>query len=82
MTLGEVYSAHQGVEHDDMNLICLGARVVGCELAQDLVRAFLAAQFSGGERHRRRLAKVAAMEGNETRDANGPSSPAEPEKRR
>jgi RpiB/LacA/LacB family sugar-phosphate isomerase len=58
----DVYSAHQGVEHDDMNVICLGARVVGWELAQELVRVFLKAKFSAAERHQRRLAKVAAME--------------------
>ena len=56
------YSAHQGVEHDDMNVICLGARIVGDELAKDLVRAFLGATFSGEERHRRRLDKVKGIE--------------------
>ncbi len=58
----DIYSAHQGVEHDDMNILCLGARVVGIELAKDLVAAFLNAGFTGEERHRRRLDKVAAME--------------------
>ena len=58
----EVFSAHQGVEDDDMNVICLGGRVVGSALAWDLVRTFLAARFSGAERHRRRLAKVARLE--------------------
>jgi ribose 5-phosphate isomerase B len=58
----DVYSAHQGVEHDDMNVLCLGARVVGMELARDLVQAFLKAAFSGEERHRRRLGKVLAIE--------------------
>jgi ribose 5-phosphate isomerase B len=58
----EVFSAHQGVEDDDMNVICLGGRVIGSSLAWDLVRAFLAARFSGAERHRRRLAKVAELE--------------------
>jgi ribose 5-phosphate isomerase B len=58
----DTYSAHQGVEHDDMNVLCLGARVVGTELAEELVRAFLAASFSGGERHQRRLEKVMAIE--------------------
>ncbi len=58
----DTYSAHQGVEHDDMNVLCLGARVVGPALALDLVRAFVAANFSGEERHRRRLAKIAALE--------------------
>ena len=61
----DVYSAHQGADHDDMNVICLGARVIGCELAHDLVRAFLAARFTGAERHQRRLAKVAALENND-----------------
>jgi ribose 5-phosphate isomerase B len=58
----DVYSAHQGVEHDDMNVLCLGSEVVGPELAADLVRAFLAARFDGGERYVRRLEKVEAME--------------------
>ena len=56
------YSSHQGVEHDDMNVICLGSLVVGYAQAWELVRTFLAATFSGAERHRRRLAKVAALE--------------------
>jgi ribose 5-phosphate isomerase B len=58
----DVYSAHQGVEHDDMNVLCLGSEVIGPSLAVDLVRTFLGAQFSGGERYVRRLEKVAAME--------------------
>ena len=58
----DVYSAHQGVEHDDMNVLCLGSEVVGAELAVDLVRAYLAARFDGGERYVARLRKVAAME--------------------
>jgi ribose 5-phosphate isomerase B len=58
----DVYSAHQGVEHDDMNVLCLGSEVVGAELAVDLVRAFLGARFDGGERYVRRLEKVAEME--------------------
>ena len=58
----DAYSAHQGVEHDDMNVLCLGSEVVGPSLAADLVRAFLAAQFDGGERYVERLKKVAAME--------------------
>jgi RpiB/LacA/LacB family sugar-phosphate isomerase len=61
------YSAHQGVEHDDMNVLVLGARVVGPELALECVEAFLNAAFSGEERHRRRLAKVAAIEEAECR---------------
>ena len=59
----DVYSAHQGVEHDDINVLCLGARVVGIELVKDLALAFLSARFTGEERHRRRLGKVAAIEG-------------------
>ena len=58
----DVYSAHQGVEHDDMNVICLGSEVVGAELAAELVRAFLRAEFDGGERYVRRLEKVTQME--------------------
>ena len=58
----DVYSAHQGVEHDDMNVLCLGSEVVGAELAVDLVRAYLGARFDGGERYVARLRKVAAME--------------------
>src|SRR5579863_3278983 len=56
------YSAHQGVEHDDMNILCMGGRVVGPLAARDLVDAFLAAGFTGEERHIRRLGKVAALE--------------------
>lgn len=59
---GDTYSAHQSREHDDCNVLCLGARVVGVELALDIVRAFVAARFTGEERHRRRLAKIKAME--------------------
>jgi RpiB/LacA/LacB family sugar-phosphate isomerase len=58
----DTYSAHQGVEHDDMNVLVLGARVIGPALARELVAAFLAADFSDEERHRRRLAKVRALE--------------------
>jgi ribose 5-phosphate isomerase B len=58
----DTYSAHQGVEHDKMNVLCLGARVIGEALALELVRAFLAANFSGEERHWRRLKKIAVME--------------------
>jgi ribose 5-phosphate isomerase B len=58
----EVFSAHQGVEDDDMNVICLGGRVVTNALAWELVRTFLQARFIGAERHRRRLAKVASLE--------------------
>jgi len=56
------FSAHQGVEDDDMNVISLGARVIGPELALELVRGFLRARFSGAERHRRRVEKIAALE--------------------
>ncbi|MFC1979910.1 ribose 5-phosphate isomerase B [Chloroflexota bacterium] len=58
----DTYSAQQGVEHDDMNILCLGARVVGVELSRVLVTAFLNARFSGEERHRRRLEKILAIE--------------------
>ena len=58
----DTYSAHQGVEHDDMNVLCLGLRIVGLELAKELVSAFVSASFSGEERHRRRLGKVLDME--------------------
>ncbi len=56
------YSAHQGVEHDDLNVLCLGARIVGDEVARELVTLFLGAEFSGEQRHRRRLDKVRAIE--------------------
>ena len=58
------YSAHQGVEHDNMNVLVLGSRIIGVKLAEDLVKAFLGAQFTNEERHRRRLAKIAALEQN------------------
>jgi ribose 5-phosphate isomerase B len=58
----DVYSAHQGVEHDDMNVLCLGSEVIGPSLAADLVRAFLVARFDGGDRYVARLEKVTAME--------------------
>jgi ribose 5-phosphate isomerase B len=58
----DTYSAHQGVEHDDMNVLVLGARVIGLELALELVRTFLAARFTHEERHERRLAKIKALE--------------------
>jgi RpiB/LacA/LacB family sugar-phosphate isomerase len=58
----DTYSAHQGVEHDDMNVLVLGARVVGAALARELVRSFVAARYSGEERHARRLAKIVALE--------------------
>jgi ribose 5-phosphate isomerase B len=58
----DAYSAHQGVEHDDMNVLCLGSEVVGPSLAADLVRTFLAARFDGGERYVARLEKIRRME--------------------
>ena len=58
----DMYSAHQGVEHDDMNVLCLGSEVVGPSLAADLVRTFLAARFDGEARHAARLEKVRRME--------------------
>ena len=60
----DTYSAHQGVEHDDMNVLCLGARIVGVELARELAAAFLSAQYAPEERFQRRLDKVLAMEAN------------------
>jgi ribose 5-phosphate isomerase B len=59
---GDTYSGHQSREHDDCNVLCLGARVVGVELAMDIVRAFVAAKFTGEERHRRRLEKIREIE--------------------
>ena len=61
-TVHDGYTAHQGVEHDDLNVLCLGARVIGPELAGEVVRAFAAARFSGAERHVRRLGQIAALE--------------------
>jgi RpiB/LacA/LacB family sugar-phosphate isomerase len=61
----DTYSAHQGVEHDDMNVLALGSRVIAIELAVECARAFLGASFSGESRHRRRLAKVLAIEAGE-----------------
>ncbi len=58
----DTYSAHQGVEHDNMNVLCLGARIIGPEVARELVQAFLSASFSTEERHRRRVGKVLALE--------------------
>jgi ribose 5-phosphate isomerase B len=60
--VADTYSARQGVLHDDVNVLCLGGRVVGPSLAEELVKAFLSAKFSGEERHVRRLNKVIAME--------------------
>jgi ribose 5-phosphate isomerase B len=61
-TCHDTYSAAQGVEHDDMNVLCLGSRVVGIEVLGELVRAFLGAEFSGAERHERRLNKMLEIE--------------------
>src|SRR5215204_1375742 len=58
----DVYSAHQGVEHDDLNVLCIGSEVIGPELAAELVRTFLGAKFDGGERYVRRLQKIEEME--------------------
>jgi|SRR5579872_640102 len=61
------YSAHQGVEHDNANVLVLGSRIIGPELAKDLMRIFLEAQYTNEERHRRRLGKIAAIEQKYTR---------------
>jgi len=58
----DTYTAHQAVEHDDMNVLCIGARVIGSALACEIVNAFLKAQFSGEDRHQRRLNKIFAIE--------------------
>ncbi len=58
----DTYSARQGVEHDDMNVLCIGSGIVGGDLAAELIAAFLSAEFDGGERYRRRLEKIDAME--------------------
>lgn len=60
----DTYSAHQGVEHDNMNVLCLGSRIVGIELVKEIVKAFIAAEFSTEERFRRRLEKVYELEAN------------------
>lgn len=64
----DTYSAHQGVEHDNMNVLALGARVIGVEVALELVEAFIHANFSGAERHLRRIAKVQEMENKNGRE--------------
>jgi ribose 5-phosphate isomerase B len=73
-TVHDSYTAHQCVEHDDVNVLCLGARVIGPELARELVRIYAAASFSGAERHRRRVAQIAALE----RDGTAGLPPQEP----
>jgi RpiB/LacA/LacB family sugar-phosphate isomerase len=61
----DTYSAHQGVEHDDMNVLCIGSRIIGSELAKEIIQAFLNARFSADERHVRRVGKVRELEGEE-----------------
>ncbi len=73
----DYYSAHQGVEHDDMNVLVLGGRIVGQALAEDMVRGYLAAQYTGEERHQRRLDKVLAIEARALRGANGSTTEAQ-----
>lgn len=58
----DTYSAHQGVEHDNMNTLCLGGRIIGAELAKEIVKSFLGARFSGEERHKRRTGKIVLLE--------------------
>jgi ribose 5-phosphate isomerase B len=65
----DVYSAHQGVEHDDMNVLCLGSRIIGPELARELVQAYLAARVSKEERYRRRVEKIRRIESASIREA-------------
>lgn len=65
----DTYSAHQGVEHDNMNILVMGGRVIGEALAEELVRAFLGAHFSGEDRHRRRLEKIKLIEARYCRDS-------------
>ena len=70
----DTYSAHQGVEHDDMNVLVLGGRVVGPALARELATAFVSARFSGEERHVRRLEKVKAIERRYLSEHPGPAA--------
>jgi ribose 5-phosphate isomerase B len=70
----DTYSAHQGVEHDDMNVLCLGERIIGIELAREIVRSFLEASFTGEERHLRRLRKVLEIERRFLRDPGSSES--------
>ena len=77
-TCHDCYSARQAVEHDDMNVLCLGERVVGIELAREVLRSFLAAEFTGEERHRRRLGKVRAIERDYAGGDGGPEAGPEP----
>ncbi len=71
----DVFSAHQGVEDDDMNVFCLGGKVIGSALALELVERFLCAQFSGAPRHKRRIAKVHALEEHDVRFRIGGHTP-------
>ena len=64
----DTYTAHQSVEHDDCNILCLGGRVIGPALAADIIRAYLAAEFTGEDRHKRRLAKIVGIEREFLRD--------------
>lgn len=73
-TVHDTYTAHQCVEHDDLNVLCLGARVIGPAMARELVRTFADARFSGAERHVRRLGQIAALE----RDGLDALPPQEP----
>ena len=68
----DTYSAHQGVEHDDMNVLVLGARIIGVALAVEVLEAFLGARFSADERHRRRLGKGEQLEARDWSEAGGP----------
>ena len=70
-TCHDTYSAHQGVEHDDANVLCLGARVVGENLALEIIRAWDGARFSNAERHKRRVGKVNAIEAKYLREPSG-----------
>lgn len=74
-TVHDGYTAHQGVEHDDLNVLCLGARVIGPELAGEIVRAFAGAGFSGEARHVRRLGQVAVLERGDALPPEEPRSP-------
>ena len=67
----DIYSAHQGVEHDDMNVICLGSHVIGVDVALEVTQAFVGASFDAQERYLRRLAKVRAIEAGEKQKISG-----------
>lgn len=71
----DTYSAHQAVEHDDANVLCLGARIIGAALAEEIVLAWAHAEFSGDERHRRRLDKVLALEAGDAAVTGEPVQP-------